>query len=381
MLELDALRGIAVALVIAYHYISVRAAVEQTLIVSLLTPLFRVGWVGVDLFFVLSGFLIGSILIEHATAPNFFKAFYIRRAARLLPLYLLVVLLYLLAKVLVTNYGSASAITFLEGPAPLPWWSYLLYVQNLFQGSWSSWGSVWLAPTWSLAVEEQFYLIAPLLVIIVPRPRLAICIGALIAAAFVCRTWNFMAHDHWLPSYVVLQCRADALLVGMAGALILANQKLREIVARRTDVLIGCLWLTGVLVLAINVADLSLKHWAIATFGHTVLAAFGLNIIFVALFTEGWFCRVVLRNPRLIALGGISYAAYLLHEPVHGLLVAAAGEPHAVMGHGGHLGIAIIALALTIGLAHLSAAILERPFLALGRRYQYDTQRGIAQPV
>ena len=151
---------------------------------------FALSWAGVDLFFVLSGYLIGGILIKHRDAENYFQAFYVRRAARLLPLYLVMVALYFaLGPLLLASRTNAGA-WLVHGPGPsIPVWGYLLYVQNLFVAQSGGWGGHWLAPTWSLAVEEQFYLIAPLLLRIVPvaqhRTRVS---TVLIVAAIAYRT-------------------------------------------------------------------------------------------------------------------------------------------------------------------------------------------------
>jgi peptidoglycan/LPS O-acetylase OafA/YrhL len=381
IVELDALRGIAVAAVIGYHYISEVGATEQTPLIGMLTPLFRSGWLGVDLFFVLSGFLIGSILFEHAGKPNFFQTFYIRRAARLMPLYFLVVGLYFLTSSLVATYGSAAASNLLDGRSPLPWWSYVLYLQNIMQASSQSFGSPWLVPTWSLAVEEQFYILAPLFISVMPRSRMAVGLVTLIAAAVIYRIVTSIAGDHWLPTHLLLQCRADSLLIGMVGALALANPRVRSVIAKHTDILKYSLWATAALLAVITLVDLKADSQIMATVGYTVLAALSLNMIFAALFSDGWFRKSLLSNQRFIQLGHISYAAYLLHEPMLVLVTMAAGQPNIAMGHEIHLAQAAAAFVLTVSLAQLSAVYIERPFLALGRRFSYDQQPAVAQPA
>ena len=123
--------------------------------------IFGIGWVGVDLFFVLSGFLIGGILLDAKSSDKYFKTFYLRRIHRIFPLYYAWLALYILILVCGLYLGASrlesSSVDLVRVPR------YLLYIQN-----WSASGSLfeyfWLGPTWSLAVEEQFYLVAPVLI-------------------------------------------------------------------------------------------------------------------------------------------------------------------------------------------------------------------------
>src|SRR5215467_9983632 len=149
-LELDGLRGIAVLLVVYHHWMPLTLNISGDSVAGRLGAL---SWSGVDLFFVLSGFLIGGILLDHKNSPSYFKTFYIRRVCRILPLYILCLALFYMTKSSGWLWNS-----------PLPWYSYATFTQNFwtaFRGN--SAEALWLVPTWSLAVEEQFYLTLPLL--------------------------------------------------------------------------------------------------------------------------------------------------------------------------------------------------------------------------
>jgi len=155
--ELDGLRGMAIGLVVLYHYVK-NAVVGTGFWYSLgLAPL-RLAWSGVDLFFVLSGFLIGGILLEAKNTDGYFRAFYGRRFFRIFPLYYIWLIPF--------GIGLATAPPFLQGMfnLHLPLWSYLLFLQNFLMVAQGTFGAQWLFVTWSLAVEEQFYLILPLLI-------------------------------------------------------------------------------------------------------------------------------------------------------------------------------------------------------------------------
>ena len=131
-----------------------------------------VGRSGVDLFFVLSGYLITGILLANANSPRYFSSFYGRRSFRILPIYGIMLAIYLIGRKL----GGSAPILF---GGPLPWWSYVIGLQNFWMAIHQNYGATWLAGTWSLAIEEQFYLIFPLVVYFAPRrmlPRLLIAL-------------------------------------------------------------------------------------------------------------------------------------------------------------------------------------------------------------
>lgn len=150
---LDGLRAIAIAMVLVWHYVT--NAIDPALFgggARVLQMVTSMTWSGVDLFFVLSGFLIGRILIAHRDSAHYFSAFYIRRCLRIFPAYYLVL-------------GLIAMLGMSPLAAQLPWlmddlkpaWSYAAYLQNFFMGD--GFGGNALSVTWSLAVEEQFYLL------------------------------------------------------------------------------------------------------------------------------------------------------------------------------------------------------------------------------
>src|SRR5579884_2382866 len=137
--QLDGIRGVAILLVLASHYLLFP---ETSVVASFpLIKLAGVGWIGVDLFFVLSGFLLGGILIDQKGTDGYFRRFYLRRAARMLPLY----------------YVWLFACVFLGWAKPD--WSYWVLAQNWTMAIARRMSSPALGISWSLGVEEQFYLV------------------------------------------------------------------------------------------------------------------------------------------------------------------------------------------------------------------------------
>src|SRR5690242_13003150 len=160
--QLDGLRGMAVALVILYHYFSLDLQLTAGRLSGLLKSPFRMGWCGVDLFFVLSGFLIGGILLDARGSKGYFKTFYLRRFHRIFPLYYLWIASYVLIAFTFLPYLRGALRVEPEKWTMVP--TYLFFVQNLVKKEFTWFASAWLSPLWSLAVEEQFYLVMPLLV-------------------------------------------------------------------------------------------------------------------------------------------------------------------------------------------------------------------------
>ena len=157
------MRGIAILLVVVWHYVGAPLqAVPGPVALAGFRSL-RLAWSGVDLFFVLSGFLIGGILLDQRASPGYFKAFYARRFCRIFPVYFLWLGLFFALLALAPGFTSSPAFRHLFDK-PLPAWSYATFTQNLVIARWETFGPDWLAITWSLAIEEQFYLLLPLMV-------------------------------------------------------------------------------------------------------------------------------------------------------------------------------------------------------------------------
>lgn len=336
MPALDGLRGLAIAAVLVAHYFG-----EVPHGLKFLTA----GWLGVELFFVLSGFLIGGILLDNRESSNLFGVFYLRRVLRIFPVYYLV-----LAIVILTN----------AAPGSLPAATYLTYSQNIFMALSGRIDGFWLLPTWTLAVEEQFYLLLPLLIVCVPRRCLpAICIGAIVSGPLL-RAALLAAHAS-LGALTLLPCRWDALFLGVLGAYAVREPAIERRLASGNVLRLAALcaaW--GVCFSAI--AQRALGVPAFDTVGYSFIA-----ICFTALVVK----RTGFDHPALRGLGCISYCLYLIHQPIlgalHRLLLHAAPD----VGTVASLGVTLLALLASVAIAALSWALLERRFITLGHRYAY----------
>src|SRR5208282_681844 len=182
--ELDGLRGLAIFLVILCHYISLSDTTRLPFILHRFAQGMAVGWSGVDLFFVLSGFLIGGILLEARCSPQYFRTFYMRRVHRILPIYYLWILLFAVivcAALLGAPFPfEVTSRDLLQIPIQLAFLQDLKFEPYAFV-------FIWFIVTWSLAVEEQFYLLAPPLIRYVSLRRLVYVLSAAVVFAPIAR--------------------------------------------------------------------------------------------------------------------------------------------------------------------------------------------------
>jgi peptidoglycan/LPS O-acetylase OafA/YrhL len=355
----NGLRGVAVAMVFLCHYAgSPDSFTSNTL------------WVGVDLFFVLSGFLITGILFDSLESPRYFRNFYIRRALRIFPVfYGFFVLLFCLTPMLHLHfhwdlltfslYFGNLIIPFIDvsrhDPAVI--WivrpSHLLEVANI-------------GHLWSLCVEEQFYLLWPAVVFWV-RDRRRLMYLCVIASAITLggRVYLVSHASVGALSYYVLHCtytRCDSLLIGSWFALFLRGRALSRVHLRQLSAML--FWISLV------VFVLGLAHWRgpgpiwgilyspfTRTVGFTLIALAAAGVLLSALDDDHLISRA-LRNRLLSGLGVISYGFYFWHYIPFPLWQHLA-ELHP------RLRDIIPPLASTTAVAWLSFKLLETPFLRL----------------
>lgn len=353
--ELDGLRGVAILLVIVYHYLEpVHRTAEGTLRNALLPA--RLGWIGVELFFVLSGYLIASILMATRESPAFFGTFYIRRFCRILPLYIPVV---------IACYFAHQLLMRTPGP---PLIQYLTFTQNFWMAMRGEFGIGLLAVTWSLAVEEQFYAILPPLVRFNPWKRmLAIVIGFLLLAAVLRYVLIANAGRHgFFAANVLPFTHFDGPMFGV----LLAWLRARNVVIPRR--LVRVVWVVStVLIVAAALQPQRPGDPArplLATIYYVVVVLFSGSTLLVAL--DGGF--PFLRWRALTYTGLISYGLYLLHPPVN-----VAMNYVFRVSSGKDVRLAPLSFVVVYLVAALSWHLFEKRFVLYGHRFRYeDTPAG-----
>jgi peptidoglycan/LPS O-acetylase OafA/YrhL len=368
ILPLDGLRGCAILAVLLLHFTSAFNASPASLATRLLKQLGSFGWSGVDLFFVLSGFLITGILADTKGTPRRFRTFYARRALRILPLYYGFLLLLFAVPALL---GARAYVTPLD--QQLPYW---LYLQNIW---WLKSGALdFSAHLWTLAIEEQFYLVWPLVIFGLSRlTALRVC-AACIAGALAFRVWSIFAMDDLRIVYFLTPGRIDGLAVGGAIALIVRGPGGWTALRRAAPAVMAAAF--AVLAAApLHPAGFNPGGVYMGSVGYTALAFFFGALLVLAL-DEGRSPLPRLLSARVLRFfGRYSYGLYVIHVPVIALALLGGITPNRLAGtrweFAGLLGYLALMLAATILLALASWHLYEKPFLKLKSRFTYEDKR------
>jgi peptidoglycan/LPS O-acetylase OafA/YrhL len=372
---LDGLRGVAVLLVMMQH------AAMLTRPASGPEGIFRLGsygWIGVDVFFVLSGFLITRILLAAREGRGYFSRFYARRALRIFPLYYATLLFLLIL-------GSAAGILSRAEESSLHaeqawYWGYLVnFLLALHPGLSIDRATGHL---WSLAVEEQFYLVWPFLVALFDARRLrTLCVGA-IGMAFALRVAVVLDgfRTDWI--YTMLPTRVDSLALGALLASLLQDPEGTTKVRRYLP------WIGTVSALVIaGIGSWNRPHTfglgdpKVQTIGFSAVG--GIAVFAVGSLATGesdgpvrrWFKARWLR-----AIGKYSYALYVVHLPIMCWLRARV-PAHLVgrlTGGAGRVGFLATGFIASLAIARVTWVLIEQPFLSLKRFFPYGGEAPIA---
>jgi peptidoglycan/LPS O-acetylase OafA/YrhL len=371
--ELDGLRGLAILLVLVYHYVAVhvRPAPGSALADALFFT--RLTWSGVDLFFVLSGFLIGGILIDVRGSKRYFGPFYARRFFRIVPIYAALCGLFALGVWAGGAHAWGDAGSWVFGGSP-PAIAFAFFFQNVYVGLRGGFVPLSIMITWSLAVEEQFYLTLPMLVrFLRPRTLLRVML-VVIALAPIARTVVFYAVAHGGHyDYAMMPLRADALLLGAAAAMLVRDPIWwARIVRHRRALKIAGATLAAVLLVFMRLRWTTRDSAAMCTIGYSLVALFYLCVLLVAVTRRRGRLAGVLRMRWLRGLGAIAYGTYLLHVAVQGLCFALVLGHKPRLANLADLGTTVLALAVTLVIAQLSWVLFEKRMVRLGHRVRYD---------
>ncbi len=361
--ELDGLRGIAVGMVLVWHFVG--ALIDQSLggWAKLLYSVTIFGRTGVDLFFVLSGFLITGILLDRKRAPSgFLRSFYIRRGLRIVPSYLLLVGIFWLLVGLGMRNEAFNADT--------AWWHHLTFTQNWWMAVHDRWGPAAISVTWSVAIEEQFYLVFPLFVLLTPYRRMPLLIAGVAAGSIAFRAIAWFWMESAFTMYVHTLSRLDGLAAGAAIAWVCRHANYEAWMARHRltlrRTLLALAWLLPVFLIALR-ANLPLT---MAAWGHTYLTAlYALLLLWIVDGLRTGGVRL-LRQSWLGSLGAVSYTVYLFHPLFLACTFMLAKRPERLSSVGDML-LALAALAATLLWAQVSLKYLERPLTHAGRKFHY----------
>jgi peptidoglycan/LPS O-acetylase OafA/YrhL len=358
---LDGIRALAILLVIPHNVDLLRPPVPTVDYPAVI--FLHAGWIGVQLFFVLSGFLITGNLLDTRGSGNYFSAFFGRRALRIMPLYFAVLCLaFVIAPAIVTLPEGLRATAHHQ-----VWlWTFLSNWADPFGADVHGFGHFW-----SLAVEEQFYLLWPLIVFLCGPSRLLRVCGVVAVLALATRCWLIYEHFPEEALYMFTICRMDALAMGAAAAALIRIPSTLAFLQRSVK---AVAWLAAGMLLATTLGTRGLAMYEVSTqsIGYTLLSiAFALVLLLAALPTTGALratMRLLACTP-LRLIGRYSYGMYVFHLPLHTFfgIVLLRSLVGVVTPTDGLVYIVVIT-AVSFGIAALSYELFERRFLRLKLR-------------
>lgn len=378
---IDALRGLAILIVMFHHFtpaISGGAMTRRFLEVA------HTGWLGVDLFFVLSGFLITSILLRTRNNEDYFRNFYGRRTLRIFPIYYLTLTLLfvgiplamrlpILSQVVAEVFGPI--VKQLPGLIRDQGWLWLYGTNFKIAAEGERWGAV--NHFWSLAVEEHFYMVWPLVVWLASRQTLLrICVALMIAAPMM-RAGVMLAGLDPVIAYVLTPCRLDSLACGGLVAALILEPNGPRVWARRLS------WVCVPAILAIVAICLKYHRFDRRDLMTTVLGYSAVSLISVTIILQlsrlnkSTRLHRVIANPVLQSFGKYSYGIYLLHPFFIPLSIAILPWTTLATLTGSYLAAILIHAIGAIGIAWcvgwMSYHAFEKHFLKLKFLFDYRT--------
>jgi len=342
---LDGLRGIAVLVVMGFHIFPNHV---------------KFGWMGVDLFFVLSGFLITGILLDSKGTVNYYRNYLAKRTLRIFPLYYFFLIVFFIVFPLT---GYSEFIHNYEYLSATQSW-YWLYIQNwrIFFDAYYP-GEDIISHFWSLAIEEQFYIFWPLIIYLLPKDRIVNVCLMIIAISVIIRLYLFFGTDlDYIKVYVFTFSRLDALAVGGTVAGMIRNERMIGYLKQYT---FWVLLISAGVVMATIGLHQSFDFKNFSTYGYTVLALFFGTLLLLALSDNRYNVMKTMTETKLLAFfGKYSYGLYVYHIPVLRICMY---ELKGVVSRSVML---VIAFMLSIVIAYLSYHLIEKHFLKLKSRFQ-----------
>lgn len=376
---LDGLRGIAIILVMLHHFTLYR---PTSGIDGLIGSVLFFGWTGVDLFFVLSGFLITGILLDTRDSERYFTTFYARRTLRIFPLYYLVLFL---ALVVLPKFPAVHAVLSGQPEWPPQWthwtqWPYWVYLTN-FSIVDRGWVHGWVDVAWSLAIEEHFYLVWPAVIWWCPPRLVALLCAVILVAEPIARVYARAAMVDPLPIYLLTWFRLDGLATGALLALAQRRGLLPSLDRWVPVVVIAAV--AGLILCTIQGGHTWWWNRRMQQYGYSLIAiAAGAMLVSAVNRPADSLWPRMLSAGWLRAFGKYSYGLYLIHLPVMSAVREYVFNPEEWFGLAPWSAQALFyaaAAAPAFALAWLSWRLFEAPILKLKGRFPYS-RAGAATP-
>jgi peptidoglycan/LPS O-acetylase OafA/YrhL len=370
---LDGLRAIAVLLVMASHF---ERFIAPAAWIMPLKIFMSYGWTGVDLFFALSGFLITGILLATRTDRHYLTTFYARRAIRIFPIYYTTLIFVLLFVTLLPSFSDRV-------PPKSQWPLYFVFATNwipVFSGVWPP--NV-IGHFWSLAVEEQYYLVWPFVILLLARRTVATVAVSLAFAALVARCIVVIGHGPSVAVDLSTFTRCDSLALGSLGAIYYAKRR-NEAGLKLGQIATLSIGLFIVILISLRTESIKIEFWQTA--GFSLLAiGFGALVTHLA-FTDGkaTLSQRILQAKSMRTIGRYSYGMYVYHVPVLGLcevLLLHRLPPELQRNVAFDIVYILFLAAFTFAVASLSYEIFERKVLVLKNRFVSSSRNRDSSPL
>ena len=372
--ELNGVRGLAILAVLLFHFGSLYLPPNPTFADRLLMSVFRFGWTGVDLFFVLSGFLITGILIDTREASNYFRAFYARRFLRIFPLYYgVLALIFFLLPALKTMSNHPDLSAFLPAREQIWYWLHFSNWRTAINPQ-----AFLVTNFWTLSVEEQFYLVWPAALAICPKRFYIVLCLLLIALALILRNTPYFigiqnVHDNFI--YRLTPFRLDTLALGALIAVLSRTKEWQRLASRMMWAAAG----SGLLLVSIAVAishKVSPLSLPMIRIGYSGVALICTSILIYAVIGrgEGSFSARILRSTFLMNFGEYSYGIYMFHGIARyylGFLVSR-------WSFNNFRSFSLLVISCGIGISYMAAYcsfhIFEQHFLKMKKYFGYTSK-------